>query len=67
MKLLNTAEVARRLGVSRQRVAQYVKEGRLRPAVPVTARQGMWFLEEEVARFEREPKRRPGRKRREDV
>lgn len=64
--LLSTAEVARRLGVSRQRVAQLVGKGCLRPIVQPGPRQSMWFAEEEVERYEHE-RRTPGRPRKKGV
>lgn len=60
MAMITLAEAARRLGRSRQRVAQFVAAGRLRSTRDqITG----WHLldERDVARFAATP-RRPGRK-----
>lgn len=62
-KHLTTKEVCERLGVSVPRVSQFVSEGRLK----VAARVGnvMFFLPEEIARFQKIP-RKTGRKPKEE-
>jgi hypothetical protein len=49
MKLLNTDQAADVLGVSRRRVNQFVRDGRLSPAAPTRA--AHVFRERDVLRF----------------
>ncbi len=49
--LLSTREVAELLGVSSQRVSEFVKEGRLVPVTFSYPTLSRWFKPEEVARF----------------
>lgn len=61
--LLTTAEVAKALRVSRQRVLQFVNAGRLVPEQSVTGPSRVTlhlFTNEEIARFRRERSRKAG-------
>ena len=61
--LLSTRQVAELLGVSRQYVRKLVQAGRLRPALPVTPGQSMWFARADVEELlrTRQEKRMPHR------
>ena len=61
-QLLTSAQVAARLGISRQRIAQLVALGRLRPAMQLPAGDRL-FDPREVERFAAAPKSRGGRPR----